>query len=60
MDRILKDRYNLNTVKKLRKFGHGIFPHAKQFNIDELENMGFDILTPVPFKIERIFRRYFN
>jgi|TARA_B110000858_G_C17743973_1_gene446350 ClpP class serine protease len=61
MDKILEDRYNLNTIKKIKKnFGHGIFPHAKQFNIDELENMGIDISIPVPLKIERIFRRYFN
>ena len=61
MDKILEDRYNLNTIKKIKKnFGYGIFPHAKQFNVDELENMGMDILIPVPFKIERIFRKYFN
>lgn len=61
MDKILEDRYNLNTIKRIKKnFGHGIYPHAKQFNIDELENMGIDILIPVPLKIERFFRKYFK
>lgn len=60
MDRILHNKYRINIVNKIKKnFGYGIYPHAKQFNIDELKEMGFNITNPVPYKIQKIFNAYF-
>tara|TARA_Y100000385_G_C13060554_1_gene624192 strand:+ start:1007 stop:1765 length:759 start_codon:yes stop_codon:yes gene_type:complete len=58
MKRMLRDKYSKNKMENIIKhFGRGIYPHDKQFNIDELENMGLIINSPVPKKYQETFKR---
>lgn len=56
LKRILSPKYSkqkLNVIVK--ELGRGYHPHAKQFNIDELNDMGFNINIGIPDNIMKIF-----
>lgn len=56
MKNILDNKYSIRIKKNIIKnFGHGIYPHERQFNIMDLKEMGIDIKTPVPSKILKLF-----
>ena len=59
MGKILDNKYSKQIIRKIKKnFGHGIYPHEKQFNIDELENMGMRIISPIPKDIQENFEKF--
>jgi hypothetical protein len=49
-------RYKIDKI--IKHFAYGIYPHEKQFNVDELFDIGLNILTPVPDKYNKIFKKY--
>lgn len=56
MKNILDRKYSISVKKNIiRNFGHGIYPHERQFNIKELKDMGLNVKTPVPSKIYKLF-----
>ena len=64
LKKVLKRNFNKYSKYKINKiiknFAHGIYPHAKQFNVDELYDIGLNILTPVPEKYNKIFKKYYR
>lgn len=61
MKRILRNNYSKYKMEKIIKhFGRGIYPHEKQFNVDELEEMGLNFNVPVPEKYQDIFKNIIN
>lgn len=64
LKKVLKRNFNNYSKYKIDKiikhFAHGIYPHAKQFNVDELFDLGLNILTPVPEEYNKIFKKYYK
>ena len=59
LKRMLSHKYpkkNLNFM--IKELGKGYHPHAKQFNLDELNNMGFNINIGIPKNITSIFNLF--
>lgn len=56
MKKILLRKYSRSVVNNLVKnLGYGIYPHEKQFNIDDLNDLGLKINIPVPKNIMNIY-----
>ena len=56
MKKILLGKHSRSVVNNLVKnLGYGIYPHEKQFNIDDLNNLGLKINIPVPKNIMNIY-----
>ena len=64
LKKVLKRNFNNYSKYKIDKiikhFAHGIYPHAKQFNVDELYDIGLNVLTPVPEEYNKIFKKYYK
>ena len=64
LKKVLKRNFNKYSKYKIDKiikyFAHGIYPHAKQFNVDELYDIGLNVITPVPEKYNKIFKKYYK
>ena len=59
LKRILERNYQGSTKNKIiRHFGHGNHPHDKQFNLDQLDDIGLEYLSPIPREIQNIFDLY--
>ena len=56
MRKILLRKHSRSVVNNLVKnLGYGIYPHEKQFNIDDLNDLGLKINIPVPKNIMNIY-----
>ena len=56
MKKILLRKHSRSVVNNLVKnLGYGIYPHEKQFNIDDLNDLGLKINIPVPKNIMNIY-----
>ena len=56
MKKILLRKHSRSVVNNLVKnLGYGIYPHEKQFNIDDLNDFGLKINIPVPKNIMNIY-----
>ena len=44
----------------IKELGRGYHPHGKQFNINELNEMGFNITIGIPKYINNIFNCMIN
>jgi len=59
LKRILEKNYEGSVKNKIIKnFGYGDHPHEKQFNLDQLDELGLEYLTPIPKQIQDIFDLY--
>lgn len=61
LKRILSKKYKRRDLKKIiEEFASGKYPHFKQFNIDELREMGISVNTKINKNIKDIFNIYLN
>ena len=61
MKKILVGKYSRKVVNSLIKnLGYGIYPHEKQFYIDDLNKMGVKINIPIPINIINVFEYLFK
>ena len=61
MKKILVGKYSRNVVNNLVKnLGYGIYPHEKQFSIEDLNEMGVKINIPIPLNIISVFEYLFK
>lgn len=61
MKKILRGKYSKKVVNNLIKnLGYGIYPHEKQFNTNDLNEMGVKINIPIPKNILIVFEYLFK
>ena len=60
MNKILKNKYSKRVIKKIiKEFGEAIYPHEKQFNINDIKDMEINVKSPVPFYYNNLIKKYF-
>ena len=61
LKRILEKKYKRRDIKKIiEEFASGKYPHFKQFNINELKQMGIIVNTKINENIVNIFNLYLD